>query len=1058
MRKKFVSLLVILGTLLNLIVPVNAAVQKEILIEAEDYVTAHKLFGVNTQSGFSGEKAIVVYSMPDSNRIIAEYKVNVPIAGNYKITAIGSENKTTWTSDWTIAVNNKDTKLSDFKVIRAITEGVNDKGLYKEYDAGIARFKKGENTIYVEADNTDRQSEGCIVCYVDCMKLTPTNTPFEFDRVEFLGNKIGVFEKGDNVAVRMYFSTIAPEPRKFNFKIEDYWKRTVLEGETTVQKGKDINDINLGAFEVGWYRIYLTEPGSDKQLARYLAFSVTHPLSKRTKYDDTTLAMDVGLEYTTNMHLQNDYIEAITLGGFDWIRNRGGTPQKDEAKKEYRKKLDENGISGMDCLDQFEGSEFRGNLLTTYDKIKKMGANGENVDEVMEIHNELDLPGGKDYGTADNYASYFKAISIALSDSETKPYKVFSGLGMFMGAWIDNMLMNDIMSYSDAYVYHSHTEYTLRAIKARAYANAYSDVAPAVWNGESGKHQPWQDNRQLTYAQLKDGARVAITSAMTSVINGTDKNFYFILRPYTENNGNFSAFHTDNRPFPIFSALANATYQLGEANLKGEATNLPAGVQGYMFDDGKGNDVFIFWADKNSNYVYLNAPSAVYSDIMGYEEVKYANEDGKLKIMVTEDPIYLKLTGRSDASNYYPINREKKNIFDSTNTTFEPHERIVIQQIWPKSIMNRKNGHQIEADTEIPVTVNVYNFNNKPVSGKLELKMDKDMAADLGDLDYNIEAFGKQTFTYNFRQSEKALGGNKGYIRFDGTTSDGKELSPSVTMYQISQTSRPPIEDKDIVVFDDFYVKEKWDLTNIGEGGKIEFTSHPETKSATFQNFWGMAAWSFPMYTIDDPSIFEGTSGFVVDQVCGEGVDGQVHQMYVYMKDGRNYYSGVIPANSYDTEKKRLVFPWSSFTLYFSPLGGVDIRQFRFEDISHISLGISTNMKAQPSYTISNFGVFYSDLETDKMDQSKNLKFDGMEENGVYKKGEALALNVDLPDDNIQKVRVMINDSEYDNFTVDGNKAVINLSGMDKGKYMLMVFAYDDMGYAYIGTLQYYIE
>ena len=1047
MIKKISSFLIILGTLLNVFIPVQAAGAGEIVIEAEDYFTAHDAFTEVSEGGFSEGKGISTWFMPDGSRIIAEYKVDVPSAGNYKITGVGSEIKVAWTSDWTVAVNDKDNKLSDFKQLASISDNVSDKALYKEYDIGTAKFQRGENTIYIEAKNTDKQSNGVIVSRVDYIKLTPAPTTFSFDSVEFMGNKIGVFEKGKNIGLRMFFTAPAPESKKYSFRIEDYWQRPVSQGEVTIQKGKEFHDINLGSFDVGWYRIYLTEAGSSESLVRYLAFSVTQPLSKRIKYDDTTLAMDLGLEYVPEgMEMQDDYIEALKLAGYDWVRQRGGRPQKSSTTLEFREKLHKNSINGMDLIDPWLSTQqYTEDLLTqVYEPIKSMTATGQNFDDVVELLNEQDLATGAAKGTADNYAAFFKAAAIALTDSDTKPYKSFCGLGGYYGPWIENMLMNDIMRYSDIYNYHSHESYTLRATKHRVYANAYSEVAPPVWNGEAGKHQPWGENDKLSYAQLKDGARVAITSAMNTIDVGTNKHFYFILRPYTENGGNFAAFHTDHMPFPIFSALANATYQLGEANLTGEAANLPAGVKGYMFDDGAGNDVFVFWADKNNNYVYLNAESAVYSDIMGYEEVKYADETGKLKIMVTQDPVYVKLAGRSDISDYYPINSTSNLV----KKTFEPHERIIIQQIWPQDIKDRVNGYKFATDAEIPVEINVYNFNDTAVSGTIKPKLGKDISSDIGDVNFDIEAWGKQSFTYTFRPSEEAVGANKGYIRFDGDTSDGKELSPSVTMYQMSQEERPPVEDKDIVVFDDFYLKESWDLSNIADGGK----------SVTFQNIFANQVWSFPYYFIDNPSMFEGTSGFVFDQECGADVGEQIHQMYIYMKDGRNYYSGAHPENKYVNGKKRVVFPWSNFSLYYSPLGGVDIRDFRFEDISHISIGISGGGQVHPAYTISNFGVFYSELETDKMSQPKNLKFNGMEEGKVYKQGEQLTLNVDLPDDNIQMVRVMIYNDEYEKFNVEDKKTVIDLSGLNKGKYRVMAFAYNDMGYAYYGTFDFYVE
>lgn len=1054
-RLKVFILAVLMLTSCCFLLPVFAA-NNIIVIEAEDATeVTDPLIRNYQQVEFSGGKGIRIYNVPVSGKeYIASYDFICNKSGNYKLGAVGSIRGVSWTTDWTVYINSPETAAEKYDVVQKVSTQENS-GLMNEFDLGNIRLKKGKNTLYFKISTSDLQSEGCMVLFMDCFKLEPVSGGvFSLESVFFPDCQTGVFEYDNDIKLQLDFTMAAPEAVSYDFEIVDLWSRRVSGGKITVKPDTESILVNLGRFKIGWYRVFLFPEGQSGSLDKYIAFSVTQPLSKRIKYEDTTLATDfAGSEMSETKKKFPDYVRALKLAGYDWIRDRSYAGYTSSSYLGYRQQMHDAGINIMDSAGQFGGFQaFRGNLLNDAYKVWNKAPQVVIQTGIFEVFNEVDLG---NYGTADNYASYFKAASIGLSDNENNPIKSIAGMATYQGAYVDNMLQNDILKYADIYNYHSHSEIGTRSQLARIYANAYTDDALPVFNGETGLHQVLNSSGILSNEQMRVLTRYAITSAMKSVSNGTDKHFWFLFAPYIENNGNYSCFHTESLPYPAYSALSNMTYQLGAAKIKGEMANMPSGVEGYLFDDGCGNDVAVIWSN-DVNYVDIEAPSFIYSDMLGYEEIKSAQAgSNRIKVSVSQDPIYIKFKGRCSENNYYPFNYKR----EYKVKTFAPHERIVLQQLWDYKVLSdvKQKGYMIDIGVPQTVTLNVYNLNDAPYSGTVNIECDKYISTNVKEQPFEIEPWGMQTLYFELVTTQEAEGGLTGNVKFTATTSDGKPVSPSVAMYQITQATRT-IKDEDRFVFEDFYKQESWDLKNIAEGGKIVMTSNEEEKTASFKIDFSGVNWAFPFYNIDDPSIFEGTSGFVFDRVCAPGATTEVTQMYVYMKDGRNYYSGVKQEYKYSEESKQLIFPWSTFTLYYSPLGGVDIREFKFEDISAISIGISGGAKNQPLYTISNFGCFYSDNDADKVQMLKKMEFKGMEEGKVYRQGEELVLNAILPDDEIESVKVMIFNDKYDKFTVDGKNVKIDLSNLERGKYRVFVFAKNRMGLSHNGMFDFYIE
>jgi len=84
-----------------------------------------------------------------------------------------------------------------------------------------------------------------------------------------------------------------------------------------------------------------------------------------------------------------------------------------------------------------------------------------------------------------------------------------------------------------------------------------------------------------------------------------------------------------------------------------------------------------------------------------------------------------------------------------------------------------------------------------------------------------------------------------------------------------------------------------------------------------------------------------------------------------------------------------------------------------------------------------------------------------MEENKVYKQGESLTLNAIVNRENIkniESIKVMIGNEEYEKFTMKDDVVQIDLSGLDRGRYNVFVFVEDDMEYINQAMFKFYVE
>ena len=1068
MIKRWISLLLVVSVIITFTACVSAFAAEDeptvIKIEAENFQTGDDIFSRNNVAAASDGVYISSWHKPTGKEnLVYTYTFNAPTKGNYKLDGIFNELGQSFTTDITIYVNTPDNTVNSWSKGDRI-----ESYYFYKMSGGTVKLNKGKNTLYMVINGTDLNSDGAIAVYLDCFTLTKgAASDFKLESVK-LDNSAGMYEENKNVKVEFEYSASTPEIQRYNLEITDFWNREVQKSVVTVNKGVDTYELSLGSFPIGWYRLRISDEKTNMEVNEYMAFSVVVSYSKRGNISDSTIAADCAMAQDYRIekldNWEENFHDLAKLSGIKWLRTRTEGKRSNAMMKRFGYMMKDRGLNqlALTAPRVLKDLTMTGDLFDIgYNDWKITAEWYEDTLGTLEVINEADLGNAGNKGGSERYAAFYKAAAIGIADSKNRPYQTMTALAGQSGTWVDLVLANDILKYTDVVNYHAHDNPALRTQNMKKRAVAYTDEALPLWLTEAGYSQAAAEGNTLSINQMKDASEQLVKRAMQSLSNGNNKHFWFLLTPYIENGGNFSSQHVSGMPYPMYSVLSNLSYQLGYGYFAGIG-NVPEGFSGYMFDDGLGNDVMVVFAD-NEGYVSVKADKVRYSDIVGTEEVKYADENGEIKVFVGTDPIYIKFFGRSALDNYYP------QTFDSAlnKREFTPSDRIVIQQLWSNEITPpeavHSNGYQLDAGKEYEIPVKIYNFNDKKMSGSVNVCADSQIILSEDSMRFETEPWTAAEHTFKFKVSDNAEGGTDGYIRFYGQTDEGGEISSSVAYFKITSQDRIIAADKR-VNFENSTAQSRWDLANIAENAKVVMTEDEEDGGAAVFNItFPGNTWFFPHFHITDEEreTLKSAQGFIFDgKTAGHDGDPAL-MMFVYMKDGREFYcpSVKVPFEKMENGYINCIFPYTQFTLWSSPLGAVEIRPFDVESISHISIGLSGANTIVPEYRFKNFGYFYSDLPSEQLTAAEDVEIGGIESGKVYKKGELTKVSAafNVPD-NLVSYKVQLNNDILSNVSVDGKNLSIDLGNLERGNYTLYVTAKNKQNKFFCGIKTFKVE
>ncbi len=1074
MKKKFISVLSALTTLASLIVPFQASAAMEpIRIEAEKPKENTISGWVDIDSKLSGKKFLAIESY-DGSGLLYSYDFEAPADGLYTIDCVMIKREQDWTSDWTVYINDPDNEVKKYTITGDVESSLSyTKDCFQSFNLGNMRLKKGTNTLYLQVNEGDMAGERYI-CFADYFEISEADAEpgvASISEAKFADREIGFFDTKESVTLLFGYDIPTTSYQKYDLVIEDAWHRETLRQSVTSGKNQTSLKLPLGRFKTGWYRVHLRNEGQKNDLNDYLAFTVTHPYSEVITTHDGAIAADVAGEYDEGtMRRADEMIRSLKMQGFKWIRTRGNGPEFSEKEKKLKKQQTDAGLKQLDVASFDTGvSAIRDwNLIEHYQAWKNFVHQNDTWQDMYELHNEVDLfPILPDIHTA-----VCKIASIGMRDAGEDEIYVGMGGTAFSGdtPYFDTQLQNGMLDYTNIHNWHTYGGEVARAKYSRRMTNAYSPIENIrqSWVTENGVKVYAGEDGVVTDSDQRKQARYMVSTAINIIKSGTDKWFNFISRPYLEAGGGFGTYHVPSyQPYPATAAFANMTYQLGDAIYLGDVADLPEGVAGYVFDDGRGNDV-IALTGKKQNYAELHADKITYSDLFGYEETKYADENGVIRLLVSEDTIFAKLDGKWDWKYYYPADLTK---YELEPLTFDTNQRVVIVPIWDDFNLGdsslKQRGYVLGPNDTTHVKLRLANLNDEAVSGTMEVTAEYPHHFDIeiDNPEFSIEPWSETTINVTLKGTGNATKNANGNIKFSGKLSDGRELSAAVSQYWFKDTNRTDLSDENITKFKDFIYEENW-AENVGGGVKMHGVTDEENQTYTmvFDDKTKNPQWFFPKYRIQnlDEIIAADADGIVVRRKCSGNAVTPTYNcttIFLYTKDGREYYSGDSSGIPYSTEEYTLTYPWDTFVLWNSPVGLNDVRTLSVEDLEYVSVGVSGTEMPMPDMTIWDFGV-YKESDTAEVAHRGKIKLSGIGEDQHYQTSEGLELVAELPDTELSDYRVMTLTDLYDQskWSVEDGKIRIDLSGLGRGKYTFHVSAKNNMNYRYTAEITFFIE
>lgn len=1108
MKKRLTSILVLFSLVFGIIPSVMVAVSAEesqevaeIVIEAENYDT---MVGTSPNmvknAQVSGEYMVQWYATPqDAAEFSLIYTFMVEKPGNYYMSGVTTRANKAWTSDFLIEVNGDKNNVYDTVNAKEISvvdiSSLKDTLFTNSYTT--FRLHEGENTLKItlKKDDPGNNASGKLVTFFDKFTFVYGAGDVECNISSVTPTKnIAIYENIENISFVVNLSTNAPEDITYVLEVKDIWGKKVNDvcGVVTIGKGMKKMTLNLGKLPVGWYMLKFYEVDGITDTGIYSAFSVVEPVAKRIEAGDHPFASDAAAFWYTTPEKFSNLMKALKLSGIDYVRERIHFVPYEKGSKEFEAAYDyangnqydfkanmmaQNDINIIQNVASY-ANEYKTmdyDLFLAYNSYKNLMDRYGDKFPAVEVMNEVDWIGK---APADMYAAVYKASAIGAADGAYNPLKSTAGWANQPNSdvYMDILGQNDAYDYADIYNFHLHQRVWTHGVSNFDTGSTKSHIATAAaYNNENTPKRAWITEAGLSVQRdsatgvpsleaSKAAARYAITSAVQSVAAGTDKHFWFLMIHLVESNGEWGALYEGTTaPYPAYSALATLTTKLGAGIYKGELVNIPEYAEGYMFNNGK-NDVAVIWAGSPTDYTYqpyyqfTGNGAVTVTDFVGGNKRVYSCKDGAVNIPISQYPQFIEFEVEADQENYVP---QTYKAADAGPISFTDNQKLVIQELWKGQDFNaaRAQGYILDEGVTQEVEVKIYNFNDKPMSGTLNVYPEDMLSVDKDALEFNVDAMESQSFILNVSLTENSYAGQIGYLKIDGKTAEDKDISDYVARVCRRDIGRTV---ENVIEFDGIYDTSNWDLENKGDNCNIVLSNDTED-SINFDVSFGAKGWFYPQFEIKNSNALKGSAGFAYTMKAKEAYDLDRHNVFVYMKDGREYTSTalVTEMKEYPAEETQFVVQWNKLKMYKSPLGGMDVTPFRPEDIYMISIGGNANNPNKhniPTYTLSNVGYYFSDHPADQLTTGERVKISGVAEGEIYFPGQLNEITFTLPEKDYESYKTYINLEEYTNCTLKGNVLTVNVKNLPEGKYTVMASAKDGFNYAERGMITFYIQ
>lgn len=1048
-----------------------------IRLEGENYDVKSFQDGISIalNDDFSNGKALYIKTPYKKNVDFAmEYMINVPEAGFYSMSGVLTTYGARYASDFEFSVNGSEPIDTSYSLIESYPwryEGRTD--MFGKYNIANVELKKGLNRIKISLLDGDVKSDNeYYIAYLDYLDFNLIEPTFGIKKIEAVSEASYMFREIDEVKFELQFTNYAPKNAKVNFTVENVWGQNVEKGSIVFEEGKSNYILNLGNLPVCWYNLKFEENEYMFNIPMEYYFSVVKPLSDAVD-KNTRFTYDAGLRYVNRNKLQK-FVKSLEYVGVKQLRETHdpGVPENPQyLLSHYGYQWEMTKKSGMRLLNVNDGFGWTSirrtpdDLFKAYDMYKSAAEWNEGSKYEYEVLNEMD--GSFLVEPADRYSSFFKAAALGINDGANDATVGFGGLAFTRGAtYINLMLANDVMDYSNYYIYHVHhntgegkqlNDYPAgKAIGHVVMANAYDNTKPA-WMNEGGLSMPYDKEKgSATIDTQINQARYYIVATAQGLSVGEDKRSWFRLASFNEQDGTFGAHSANLNPYIVMNSISALHNCLGAGVYKGELKNLPYGAEGYLFDNGT-NDVAVVWCETTDTYTISSEKPVVVTDFVGAETIVYP-VNGKVTLPISYYPVFISFAEMMNEDEY--IAQEFKNK-QTNRIEFEENDRIIIQQIWENEDFSKakNSGYTVDIGEQQKVNVKVYNFNSTEERGTIRIKtgsmvLDENiLQASPSEIEFNVKPMQAVEYQIVFSLSDEAKPGDCGYVMIEGELSDGRKLSSSKARFTTTMQGRT-IEE--YTEFENWEKEENWDETVAGECS-VTVEEVPEEQALEFDLKFKSPSWAWPSLTIDNPDLQKGSQGITFKVKNGlEGVDNNIN-VFLYYEDGTNYWLGRTGFFKTSDEWTQIVIPYKNFICFSSALGLVDTRGLVPELVKYIGIG-SDKTEMEQTFLVKDVGFYFSELPADLSEIQGFIEINDIIDEESYKADMLSEVTAILPEIEFKEIKVLLNNETYENYSVENGVLSIDLSSLPMGKYMLEIAAIDEWNDARTSWVDFYVE
>lgn len=617
-----------------------------------------------------------------------------------------------------------------------------------------------------------------------------------------------VFVAGEPVSMRLRLEGAprGPTPPGLRYTVLDLHGNAVASGSTGAvidRSGEFLLD-KLPA-SVGWYRVTFAYDGrrvhetndvAAKADINQISYSVV-PNSQSTVSVDSFIGIDAAFSSASALTARQS-VRLARLAGVGWVRDRISLAAAFPTPKtrNFAPALENATLAkaaGLSVLQVFADNpdwtrrphdrRMSSNLDFVYQLGVELGKAFEGSVDAWEIWNEHDIDhfGGD---TPDRYAAFLKAFSLGLRDT-SRALRVLGPFGRnpAVGGYGTTIFNAGVAEYLDVYSFHTYAGIENGAFQEALDLHRRLRVSGGFSNKPFWITETGRALRSGTPAFGEDSVQQAAYAVKAFAIAraaGTQRMFWFVLKPFVTGSREFGLLTQSLTPSPCYQALAILASKLGTAEYEGRI-EVASGVEIHLFSD-RGRKVAVAWADRDQEVSLQVQPGAQLTRVMGASEsVRNAN------IKVGPMPVFLD-------GFVWPDVSKTEDIKATAQATSIVDETLVLSTDLPGSGVSRRGrdpgiqrdgltsdwsprGYILVPGKEATLNINVYNFSAAAKRCTLRFHRSKGLDLDLDQVDLEVPAMGSSAVSVRLRWSSPSRG-SSGVVRVSGTA-NGRPIPDS---------------------------------------------------------------------------------------------------------------------------------------------------------------------------------------------------------------------------------------------------------------------------------------